>query len=406
MAVRRRGGAESVRPFRRDAATWMIYLVLAFFAYAESALGPAMPLLRAELGFGLALASWHFAAFAGGGVVAGLVAARVAPRFGRRRLFWFGAGGMAIGVVLVAASPHPTGTLAGAAAMGAWGTLLLITSQAALADRHGAARAVALTESNVVASLASILAAVAVGALARTALGWRGALVAVVLYLAVVALLFARTRLPERVAWGASPARGSTPAGRGRLSVGFWALWGVLVCGVAVEWSVVFWGADALAGRAGLAPADAAAAMAVFFAAMTLGRFVGSRLARWRPADRLLPPAVGLALVGFPVFWLATTPPLAVVGLALTGLGMANVYPFALAAATAAAQPETDLATGRLATGAAAAILLAPLLLGTVAARAGIAAAFAIVPPLLAVALGLAVAGWRRPARPIDVVGG
>ena len=62
--------------------------------------------------------------------------------------------------------------------MGVGGGLLLVTIQAALADRHGERRAVALAEANVAASIAYV---VLIGVLSLTAAlhaGWRVALLA------------------------------------------------------------------------------------------------------------------------------------------------------------------------------------------------------------------------------------
>jgi len=58
--------------------------------------------------------------------------------------------------------------------MGTIGSAILVIVASSLSDEHGALRVYALTEANVVSSLVSALTGVAVGALARTPLGWRG----------------------------------------------------------------------------------------------------------------------------------------------------------------------------------------------------------------------------------------
>ena len=64
-------------------------------------------------------------------------------------------------------------TLAGALLMGLLATAALIRVWAALADLHGARRAVAMTEGEVSVSLAGIFTPLLIGGLAATALTWR-----------------------------------------------------------------------------------------------------------------------------------------------------------------------------------------------------------------------------------------
>ena len=88
------------------------------FAYIETVLGPAMPFVRSRLGVGYTVASLHFAAFAGGGMVVGFFIRRIFARIGRRAALWGGLAGMTVGVSLVAVSPSPVGTIGGALIMG------------------------------------------------------------------------------------------------------------------------------------------------------------------------------------------------------------------------------------------------------------------------------------------------
>ena len=83
--------------FTRDRFTWLAYAMLAYFAYLQSALGPAMPFLRRELNLSYTLGGLHLSAFALGMIGAGLSGAALAARWGRRAIFWGGAGGMGIG---------------------------------------------------------------------------------------------------------------------------------------------------------------------------------------------------------------------------------------------------------------------------------------------------------------------
>lgn len=383
--------------FVRDRATWLAYVAVGLFAFLQSSLGPAMPFLRADLGFGYAVASLHFSAMALGMVATGVAGAGIARRWGRSDAFWRATAGLVVSGLLVMTSPVAAGTILGAFGIGACGALLAITIQANLAERHGARRAQAIAELNVLASACAVGASVAVGAAERAGIGWRGALfLAVVAYAGIVAGF-----RPVRINPMVPPGTDLGAHGRGRrgLPRAFYAYAVVISLGVSVEWCMVFWGADFLEKSAGLARADAATAMSAFFLAMVLGRFAGSRLAARVASVTLLRVALLATAAGFLVFWLAPVAALSVVGLFLTGLGTANVFPFTYAAALDAAPGQPDVASARLTVCAGGAVLVIPLILGLAAGAIGIEWAFGIVLPLLAGALGTVLVAERRTAR-------
>jgi len=173
----------------------------------------------------------------------------------------------------------------------------------------------------------------------------------------------------------------------------------VIVLCVAAEWCLAFWSADFLADVAGLPQSAAATAVGLFYLAMIVGRVAGSRLAWVMPTGRLLLAALGVAAVGFPLFWLAQTPALNVAGLFVAGLGVANLYPLALSAAAGAAAGQANTASARISLAAGLAILTAPLALGSVADRVGIQSAYGLVIGLLVAAVGMVVWANRIAAR-------
>ena len=387
--------------FTRDPATWMTYGLVGYFAFMETVLGPIMPFLRTELDLDYTTASLHFSAFALGAVLLGLFGDRLSGRWGRRASLWVGAFGMAAGAVFLVSIPSPWGTVPAAFAMGLLGALVLVTSQALLSDRHAEYGAVAVTESNVTASACSIAAPLLVGATTAWGLGWRAALAvpAAALVLLAILFLFRPPSLPQPA------AKTGERAGNSALPPRYWALWALVALGVAAEWCVAYWGADFLADGTGLTRPAAATSLTAFFAAMLLGRIVSSRLARVLPPTTLLAATLGLALVGFPLFWFSPGSILTLVGLFVTGLGIGGVYPLGISAAIATVPANTDTAAARLAIGGGGAILVAPFILGALADRIGISSAFAIVFPMLLGALFLAlVAGRRGRQTPSDAV--
>jgi MFS family permease len=378
-------------------ATWAAYLLLGLFAYLETAVGPSMPFLRADLGLDYTVASLHFTAFAAGGAVAGLTAEHLVRQCGRARLLWGGIAGMTAGAALLATSPTVAGTITGIFAMGALGTLFLVTDQASLADLHGERRTVALAESNVVASAAAITAPLAVGAFAASGLGWSFGLLAAIPLFAVLALRFRTVSFP-------TPVSTTTHDRAQRLPRAFWLIWTVMFLVASVEWCVAYWGADFLATVVGLHTSTAATAMSVFFAAMVAGRFAGARLAQRYASTTLLVAALLVAIAGFPVFWLVHHPIPSLAGLFVAGVGIANLYPLTVAAATDLAPHLADRATARLAIAGAAALMLAPLLVGVLADAVGMRWAFGVVLPLALTATVTTIVATRS-APPIPATG-
>ncbi len=381
--------------FVRDRFTWLAYLMLGYYAYLQAANGPLMPFLRSDLGINYTTGGLHFSAFAVGMITTGLTADRVTGRLGRRRTFWGGAAGMGAGTALLTLGRHAAVTIGGAGIMGLFGSMLLITIQASLSDRHGERRAIAFTESNVVASICATLAPLCVGGLQQAGIGWRAALWLMVALAAGLAAVMWREPLPAPGAFASGPQRAAR-----RLPAAYWAYWLVIVLCVAAEWCLAFWSADFLATVAGLSPSVASTAVGLFYLAMIIGRVIGSRLAWVMPTGRLLLGALGVAALGFPLFWLARAPALNVAGLFVAGLGVANLYPLSLSAAASAAAGQANTASARISLAAGLAILTAPLALGGVADRVGIQDAYGLVVGLLAAAVVMVACANRIAARP------
>lgn len=379
--------------FTRDRFTWVAYLLLGYYAYYLNAPGVAMPLLRADLALSYTVGGLHVSALALGMVVAGFVTARLVRHYGRRAVIWGGSSGMTLGALLFSVGRHPALTLPAIAFMGFAGTTLLATLQSSLSDHHGPFRALALTEANVVASATTIMAPLFVGGFARIGLGWRTAFVLPTLAWAILALRARSQQIPDTVEEHGGVHR---PATLPRI---FWFYWLALILGVAVEWSIISWGADFLVEAGALARADASLVMSAFFVAMLVGRATGTTLARRAEIVPLLLGAMGTGLAGFLVFWLVPLAALRIGGLFLAGLGVANMFPYLLSIGMSVAGTNTDLGSARLTVGSGSAILLAPLVLGWIADRAGIASAYQLVAVLFVLAIAVVLVTRRIESR-------
>ena len=396
------------QPFTRDRLTWLAYAMLAYFAYLQASLGSILPFLRAELHLDYALVAWHFSAFGTGMILAGLVADQLIRRFGLARIFWGGGIGMACGGILIILGQQPWMTLLGALVMALPGTLLLVAIQSILANRHRERLNIALAESNLGASVGAGFSALCVGGFAQLGMGWRSALIVPIL--AIIAL----------TTWGRQETPGDTPQAlrinpdlstshtasqrtktsmsltasqtrrsdaRRSLPPVFWANWLAVILLVSVEWSLTFWAASFLQSKLHIDAGSAATLLALYLLSTMSGRLIGSRLTRIFGGPWLLVSAIGVNLLGFSSFWLASNPLLVIAGLLLMGLGAANLWPQSITLAFAAAPQQAEQASASVSLAGGLAICVAPLLLGTLANITSLTIAYSIVPCLLITAL-------------------
>jgi fucose permease len=383
--------------FTRDRFTWMAYLVLALYGYFLNVIGPITPFLKDELGLSYTVSSLHYTAFAIGIILVGLGGDVAIQRFGRWRSLWIGAGGLSLGALLLVTGRSPWITITAAFLMGLVGSLILAIIPSALSDRHGEQRAIALTEANMIASVAATIAPLLVGFFARTIFGWRVALLGMALMPLLMYVIFRGTSLHEtKQASPDQPDEAKKP-----LPGRFWALWWALVLGVAVEFCMISWSADYLEKALGMLKADAAQSVSLFLGAMIVGRLVISRLTQRVSTLNLVSTSILVAGGGFLLFWLGGSVATGLVGLFLTGLGVAGLYPLILALAIGAAGSQTVQAGSRATLASGTAILTLPLVLGRLADAFSIQQAYGVV-GLLLVGAFVIIRAARRPQDPSD----
>lgn len=212
-------------------------------------------------------------------------------------------------------------------------------------------------------------------------------------------LLGARSFLPA-TAEADGPAE---PAARRRALLAAWReprtlLVGLLVLVMAfTEGSANDWLAVAFVDGHGVSEAVGATVFGVFVVGMTLGRTAGTvAIDRWGRVPVLLG-TIGLAAAGAALAVLAGSGPLAVVGVALWGLGASLGFPVGMSAAA----DDEDRAPARVSVVAVigyTAFLGGPPLLGLLGDHVGTLRALLVVPILLLPTLAL-VPVLRPPAR-------
>ncbi|MFF2078285.1 MFS transporter [Kitasatospora sp. NPDC058162] len=401
--------AQGIPAFARDRLTATAYGGLAVYAYVLYALGPLLPLLRQDLRLSYALMSLHSTAFAAGAMLTNLLFRRLRTRLEHRTLFWSALTALALGSLLLATGLSAAVTLTAALLGGIGGALLQTTALAVLAEHHGAhesLRARALVEANAAASVSALAAPLVISGLDGAGADWNWCLVLPALAVAAMYPALRAEPLRPRAlpSPGGAPSPGdtTTTARQPDRPAGSFPLRAAL-CGLVVgfEFCLAYYAAPLLTGTAHLTDGQASAALALFYGGELAGRLAGSRLtagARTARSAALLAGSLTVAATGFLALWLASTTWLALLGLFLGGLGVANLFPLTLALAVSAAPGRTDQATARVQLAVSTCIMLAPLLLGTLSDRLGVRSAFGLAGLLLPLAALLLATGRRRPA--------
>lgn len=370
------------RLFVRDKLTWLGYLLIGYYCFVVASFGPLIPFLQAELHLNYTVAAYHFSACALGGIMAGSIGERTMTKLGRSRTIWTGGSGVVLGLLIALFGHSAVCTIFGAWLIGFCGNQMCQTVTSINSDRFKDERAVAITESNIAASIFCASAPLIVSFIIRTGLSWRIALIVPMVMFALLVLFFRNTVRGEVAS---SPPR----AVGGPLPLAFWAYACVILLSVACEWSIIFWSAAFLEKVVHLTQSDAAIGVSIFLSSVFAGRIIGSRLARTFPASTVLPIAASLASIGFLTFWLGTSPVINLLGLVLTGIGEANIYPLSLSSALGVASEQSAKATARMAIASGLAVLSAPLVLAMLADHSGIQSAFGFLAVLLVLATGM-----------------
>jgi MFS family permease len=355
----------------------LLYVVLSCMSFLLNGLGAILVPLQKDLHVGRDQVAFYPTLFAVGLLIVGVLGGKIVGMVGRAVALQVSMGGMLLGGVMLATSAQVL-TLLGALMLGLGGALLIQLIPTILAALHPQAPAAAVGEANGLASGASVLAPLAVAGALAAGLGWRvGYLVAPLVFLVLVLWPVWRAPLPVAVA----PAH-DAPLGRTRELIGPWF---EVVFAVSVEFCMVFWAASAVTEWHGASDGLAPAVAALFLVGMAAGRsFAVPITARLRDERVLMLLCTGVAAAGFAIFWLAPVLPVAGVGLAVTGLGVALLYPTTVSRTVAAWPHAPDRAAARGALASGVAIGGAPFVLARLADLVGLRAAYLVVPLLLA----------------------
>jgi predicted MFS family arabinose efflux permease len=358
------------RPGPGIQATWIAYGYLSVWGYVLYGLGNATPYLRTDLVLTDFQAGLHASALAVGVLLAGVGADQVARWVGTRWLLDLAVGCLVLALGLVVLAPTLPVSLSGAFLIGLGGGLLGTDINVRLIRPDGVETRRVMGQANALSMVTAAAAPVAIGLAVAGLHAWRLALLVPVV--AFLALTLFRPR--------GSEARTSARPPRTKLPAAYWFAWLLLVFGVSIEFSFVFWGSTIVANRTGLSSADATLLASLFVAGMFAGRAaVGRGFGAGRASRGILASGLAVVLAGATIVWLSTFPILSGIGLFLGGLGLAPLWPVGLTVAlqSAPAAPLTAAARSTLASGTA--VLLAPSALGLASDVVGVVGAWPII---------------------------
>ena len=393
MSVSSRPADRTPPAYRRDDVTWRLFAGLAAFGFLNAVLGPALPYLRAIEHVSYVAGAMHQVAFAIGGGLAGALAARGRGAWSRARIIPVGLGVAALGSLGVAYGAHAPVTIASAFVMSLFGTSALIRMWAVLADIHGPQRTVALTEGEVLVSVGSIITPLLVGALAATALTWRGALVVGGLGVGATVLGLRSAAIPPPSAALVAPrsrGAGLRARVRGRVRPTLVIVFAI----VALEFALSFWLATYLHDSVGVRRGLAVLMVSGFYAGNLCGRAIASRAARRVPDAILLGAALVLTLLGLPLLLEAHGGAVAATGIVVAGAGIGAMFPLTSSLHVASSAANSDTSVGEVISVAALGQIAGPLAAGIIAQAAGLRTGLLVLPALAVLGLvGLAAHG-------------
>lgn len=358
--------------------------------------GPSVPAIQTTFEVTYRVAALHLTAISLGALIGAVAADRLGEAFGRRRLVQVATMVAALGAGAVAAAPVVAVGILGCLVAGVGGVVVANVGNAVIGEARGDGATEDLSLGQAAAAVGVVVSAalVALGGAVDRGWGWRLAWLAPAVVAAVVLSVRVAHALPDRVddATADDADEGPTLEHGGvgdatarRLAAAMTGL------GVAVEWGVTFWAAAFLVDELDLGGAASAGATALALTGLVVGRLLSARAGRRRrPTDLLRVVFLGIVVV-FGAYLLgprlggAAAVIVVLAALAVLCVGVAMLFPLALAATMTNATSEQQARASSEAMGAGAvAGVVAPFTLGALADATSLLVAMTAVPALAA----------------------
>ncbi|WP_433855026.1 MFS transporter [Streptomyces kronopolitis] len=350
-----------------------------------------IPAIKAQTGAGAGDLGLALLGVSAGAVAFMMLTGRLCRRFGSHTVTTASAAALALSIVLPPLTHSATALGLVLLVFGAAYGSLNVAMNSAAVDLIGALRRPVMPSFHAAFSLGGMLGAglggLVAGSLSPTV--HLTLLAALGLLVTAVAGRSLRTHpapvVPERRTAAAESRPSGGRAGRGRRLVVVFGL--IALCTAYGEGAMADWGALHLTQDLAAGPGTAAAGYAVFALAMTVGRLSGTALVQRFGAARALVAGGTTATAGMLLGALAPTVWAAGAGFAVAGLGLANIFPIALARAGESGGADGVAVASTVGYGG---MLLGPPAIGFLAEAAGLPLALTTVALLAAVAAGIA----------------
>jgi len=308
----------------------IIYMAFISLGLPDALLGSGWPVMQAELAVPYGYAGLVSMIISGGTIVSSVFSSRVLRRFGTGRVTAFSVAGTALALFGFAFSPSFWWLLAAAVPLGLGAGAVDAGLNAYVAE-HYESRHMSWLHS--FWGLGALTGPLLLSAILRGGGRWRsGYLTVALVQVGLVLLLFISlplwTRLrPRFAAEGAEEERPHQslffPLKVRGVKLALVAFF--FYCGI--EATMGLWGGSYLFKVKGLDPASSATWVSLFYASITLGRFL-SGFITYRVSNRNLMRAGSLVILTGVLLLAAPLPlPLALAGFLLVGLGCAPIYP-------------------------------------------------------------------------------
>jgi len=313
---------------RLRAARWATRGQFLLFGCLTGIWGVHIPSVKAHYGLDASALSFALLALAVGAVLCLTMAGRVVSRLGPRAAALLAGVLMSAALAAMLAPRDFTVLIALALAFGGTFALFDVAINAEGSELEAVSGKKVMSGFHGMFSLGGMTGAALAALLIRAAVPAPVQLAVAGAAMAALVATASAFMLPLRAAGVAPPVRYRLP--HGALAV----LGGLAAVGLLAEAAIYDWSVLYLQDEVGAAPALAALGFASFSAAMAATRFAGDALRTHVSAPRLLAGSGLLAAFAMAAVLVVREPIVALIGLALVGVGLANVVPILFMAAS------------------------------------------------------------------------
>ncbi len=320
-----------------------------------------------------------FPARAVGGILGNLLAGVGSDRYGHNKLVWMAALALTASLALASAARLWLLFIAGIVLISIAQASLSTSINAMIADANRASRARALNVLHGVYGVGATISPLVIGFILERGAPWRWTLAATGLIWLVYgggALLLYRTvwRSLSSTSGHLATGKSGSTAGENRpkqgldwgmlRNVGFLSLFLIAFIYNGVAYSLLGWVAVFMKESVGLSTFYSTSTVAVFYVALTAGRFICAAFAERLGYATTLLILTAMLILTYPLVIFSTDPVLLMIGVFLTGLSLSGLFPTALAYGTRLYPQHSGAVTGMLNVAMTAGAMLPPLWTG------------------------------------------